>query len=185
MTKLKLYSEPRHANLLGSFVQQFPWMYFAKYVVYVTWPTILLSTYFITYMTAHACLEVMRDNHEKRFRSGFFFIPRHSNHRFNYRIPDSRYSAMHKRCPGTPFSVNLTTPSDIFEAISSKFVRTSTPNSHVEVRRPISAHGANYMTSLANSPVRVQCSYIHCTDSPGQDASPSQANRGNLNCLRP
>ena len=46
-----------------------------------------------------------------------------------------------------------TMPSDIFEAISPKFVRTRTPNSHVEVRRPISAHGENYMTSLANSPI--------------------------------
>ena len=84
------------------------------------------------------------------------FIHRHSNHRFNCTIGpycDSRYSVMHKRCPGTSFSVNLTTPSDIFEAISSKFVRTRTPNSHVEVRRPISAHGANYMISLANSPI--------------------------------
>ena len=42
--KLKLYSEPRHANLLVSFVQQFPWMYFAKYLVYVTRPTLLLGT---------------------------------------------------------------------------------------------------------------------------------------------
>ena len=41
-TKLKLYSEPRHANLLVSFVQQFPWMYFAKNLVYMT-------NYFIEY----------------------------------------------------------------------------------------------------------------------------------------
>ena len=61
---------------------------------------------------------------------------------------------MLKRCPGTSFSVNLTTQSDIFEAISSKFVHTRSPNSHVEVRRPISALGANYMTSLANSPIK-------------------------------
>ena len=57
------------------------------------------------------------------------------------------------RDPGTSFSVKLTTSSNIFEAISSMFVRTRTPNSHVEVRRPINAHGANYMTSLANSPI--------------------------------
>ena len=36
-------------------------------------------------------------------------------------------SAMHKRCPVTSFSVNVTTPSDTFEVISSKFVRTRIP----------------------------------------------------------
>ena len=54
-----------------------------------------------------------------------------------------------------------TTPSDTFEAISSKFVRARTPNRHVEVRRPISAHGANYMTSLANSPIGVKSLVVH------------------------
>ena len=59
---------------------------------------------------------------------------------------DSRYNAMYKRCPGTSFSVRRPIYSK-----PSKFVRTRTPNSHVEVRRPISAHGANYMTSLENA----------------------------------
>ena len=60
---------------------------------------------------------------------------------------------MHKSCPGTSFSVNLITPSDTFESISSKFVRTRIPSSHVEVLWPISAHGANYVTSFADSPI--------------------------------
>ena len=59
---------------------------------------------------------------------------------------------MHKLCPDTSFSVNLTTPSDSFEAISSKFVRTRIPNSHVVVRRPISAHGANYNDVIGEQP---------------------------------
>ena len=56
---------------------------------------------------------------------------------------------MHKRCSDTSFSV---TPSDTFEAISSKFVRTRIPNSHVEGRRPISAHGANYNDIIGEQP---------------------------------
>ena len=59
---------------------------------------------------------------------------------------------MHKRCPDTPFSVHLTTPSDTFEAISSKFVRTRIPNSHVYGRRPISAHWANYNDVIGEQP---------------------------------
>ena len=59
---------------------------------------------------------------------------------------------MHKRCSDTSFSVNLTTPSDTFEAISSKFVRTRIPNSHAEGRRPISAHGANHNDVIGEQP---------------------------------
>ena len=58
---------------------------------------------------------------------------------------------MHKRCSDTSFSV---TPSDTFEAISSKFVRTRIPNSHVEGRLPISAHGANYNDVIGEQPYK-------------------------------
>ena len=62
---------------------------------------------------------------------------------------------MHKLCPDTSFSVNFTTPSDTFKAISSKFVRTRIPNSHVEGRRPISAHAANYNDVIGEQPYYV------------------------------
>ena len=67
---------------------------------------------------------------------------------------------MHKRCPDTPFSVHLTTPSDTFEAISSKFVRTRIPNSHVYGRRSISAHWADYNDVIGEQPY---CRIHHVT----------------------
>ena len=55
-TKLKLYSELRLDNLLVSFVIQFPFVCFAKYLVYVTLPHILLniSIFYNILVTAHA-----------------------------------------------------------------------------------------------------------------------------------
>ena len=155
-TKLKLYSELRLDNLLVSFVIQFPLMCFAKFLVYITWPHILLniSLFYNILVTAHAWLRVMRENHESDFVPDLF-ISRHSNHRCKWSIDASTVildSAMHKRCQDTSFSVNVTTPSDTFEAISSKFVRTRIPNSHVYGRRPISAHWANYNDVIGEQP---------------------------------
>ena len=134
-------------------------MRFAKYLVYVTWPHILLniSLFYNILVMAHAWLRVMREIHESDFVPDLF-ISRHSNHRCKWSIGASTVildSAMHKRCPSRPvtsFSVNVTTPSDTFEAISSKFVRTRIPNSHVYGRRPISAHWANYNDVIGEQP---------------------------------
>ena len=113
-----------------------------------------ISLFYNILVTAHAWLRVMRENHESDFVPDLF-ISRHSNHRCKWSIDASTVildSAMHKSCPVTSFSVNITTPSDTFEAISSKFVRTRIPNSHVYGRRPISAHWANYNDVIGEQP---------------------------------
>ena len=153
--------------VLVSFVQQFPWMCFAKYLVYVTWPCFAKYLVYVTWPTIllkslfHNLWRHMHDWQlcEIIMKSDFdpdLFISRDSNHRCNCSILWFSIALCINVARANLLSINLTTLSDTFEAISSKFVRTSRiPNSHAEVRRPISALGANYMSSLANSPINV------------------------------